>query len=348
MPLEILTGNDVPTLLARAQELLGEDAAVLSVRRIVDGRRFGFEMVAADPLTAQRHRLEQDSKRRMLETPAATLATGPAPAFWEMPAKSAVTRTPPIPAPHDGLRTAQPSLVRRAMASLPLYPTAPAASLVKKPRSRWPFTPAPTTRPTDRPRVIALVGPTGAGKTTTLAKLANHALGFEGRRVGLVCLDTYRVGAVEQSRHYAELSRIPFEVVWERSDVARVHKRMRDREVVLVDTPGRGPRATGDLRDVQERLVEMLPDEVHLVLPAGLDRVAARRVITAHLPLGVTHLLPSKLDEHPTSVGVFELAMQFGLPMRWLTDGQEVPRDLQAAPDLAAVGPRIRQAVGAA
>ena len=347
MPLEILTGNDVPTLLARAQELLGEDGAVLSVRRIVDGRRFGFEMVAADPLTAQRHRLEQENKRRMLETPAAGHVAGPAPAFWEMPPSARVTRTAPIPPPQALPRSAQPSLLRRALASPPPSPAAEAPP-TEQPRSRWPFAPAPAARPAVRPRVIALVGPTGAGKTTTLAKLANHELGFQGRRVGLVCLDTYRVGAVEQSRHYAELSRMPFEVVWERSDVARVQKRMRDREIVLVDTPGRGPRAAGDLRDVQERLVEMLPDEVHLVLPAGLDRVAARRVITAHLPLGVTHLLPSKLDEHPTAEGIFELAMQFGLPMRWLTDGQEVPRDLQAAPDLAAVGPRIRQAVGAA
>lgn len=348
MPLEILTGNDVPTLLARAQELLGEDAAVLSVRRIADGRRFSFEMVAADPLTAKHHRLEQEQKRRAYETPAAAIATGPAPTFWEMPTSPRAPKTAPIPAPVAAPRAPEPSLVRRAMTAPAQSPSTTEAAPAAKPRARWPFASAPAARSAERPRVIALVGPTGAGKTTTLAKLANHALGFAGRRVGLVCLDTYRVGAVEQSRHYAELSRLPFEVVWERSDVARVQKRMRDREIVLVDTPGRGPRAAGDLRDVQERLVEMLPDEVHLVLPAGLDRVAARRVITAHLPLGVTHLLPTKLDEHPTAEGIFELAMQFGLPMRWLTDGQEVPGDLQAAPDLASVGPRIRQAVGAA
>ena len=90
--------------------------------------------------------------------------------------------------------------------------------------------------------------------------------------------------------------------------------------------------AAGDLREMQERLLEIAPDEVHLVLPAGLQRSLARGVVSAHLPLGVTHLLPTKLDEYPDERGLFELARQFALPMRWLADGQEVPRDLQVAP----------------
>lgn len=346
MPLEILNGNDVSTLLARAQAMLGEDAVVLSVRRVVDGRRLGFELTVADPVTAERHRRELEEKRRRIATPASTLVNGPAPAFWDIAPKSTAL---PTPAPRMEVATygrpqperpAQPrSLVavgaeRKAVAPQPL-----------KPRFPWPFT---ASRTGARPRIIALVGPTGAGKTTTLAKLANHSLGFAGQRVGLVCLDTYRVGAVEQSRHYAELSRIPFEVVWDRADVPRVHKRMRDRDVVLVDTPGRGPRAAGDLLDIQQRLVEMLPDEVHLVVPAGIARVAARRMIEAHLPLGVTHLLPTKLDEHPGADGLFELATQYGLPMRWLTDGQEVPSDLQAAPDLSHACAHVLQTASAA
>lgn len=352
MPLEILNGNDVPTLMSRAQAALGDDAIVLSVRRVTEGNRFTFEMVAADPATAERHRFELEHKRRQREMPANVLAaastpiparmrasspsqaTTPAPTFWDL------DRTPATSTPVRNVRMVRPLEAPELTPSRGHRSTATA-----KPRLPWPFAPAAEA---SRPRVIALVGPTGAGKTTTLAKLANHELGFSGKRVGLVCLDTYRVGAIEQSRHYAELSRMPFEVVWERSDVPRVLKRMRDRDIILVDTPGRGPHAAGDLRDVQARLVEMLPDEVHLVLPAGLDRVAARRVITAHLALGVTHLLPSKLDEHPGADGGVELAMQFGLPMRWLTDGQEVPRDLQAAPDLTAARARARQAVGAA
>ncbi|MFI5010668.1 MAG: hypothetical protein ACHQDY_10385, partial [Solirubrobacterales bacterium] len=182
-------------------------------------------------------------------------------------------------------------------------------------------------------------------KTTTIAKLASHPQAFGGKRAGLLCLDTYRIGGIEQSRQYAELARLPFEVVWESKDIARAMRRLRDCAVVLVDTPGRGPRAAGDLRETQERLLEITPDEVHLVLPAGLQRSLARHIVSAHLPLGVTHLLPSKLDEYPDERSLFEIARQFALPMRWIADGQEVPRDLQVAPQTP--GLRMSLAVAA-
>jgi flagellar biosynthesis protein FlhF len=196
--------------------------------------------------------------------------------------------------------------------------------------------------------VVALVGPTGSGKTTTIAKLANHPQAFGGARVGLLCLDTYRIGGVEQSRQYAELSRLPLEVAWDAADVGRALRRLRDCAIVLVDTPGRGPRAAADLRETQVRLLELAPDEVHLVVPAGLQPALARRLVSAHLPLGVTHLLPTKLDEFPDERGAFELARQFALPMRWVTDGQEVPRDLQLAPGTPGLAVAGAFALGAA
>jgi flagellar biosynthesis protein FlhF len=304
MPLEILTGPEVPALLARAQKQIGADAVVLSVKRVRENGRSLFEMVAADPVTAARQRREH-RPRAGADTVIAAERPAPGPVrapdaagtFWslEAPAPAAAVPAPaPAPAPRPSRAAGRP-----------------AARL---------------------PRVVAVVGPTGAGKTTTLAKLANHPQAFAGRRVGFVCLDTYRIGGVEQARQYAELSRLPFEVVWESRDLPRAMRRMRDLEVVLVDTPGRGPRAAEDLRALQERLLALAPDEVHLVLPAGLQPALAHRMVAAHLPLGVTHLLVTKLDEFPDERGAFELAHRFGLPMRWVTDGQEVPRDLQPAP----------------
>ncbi len=365
MPLEILTGTDVPALMARAQQMLGDDAVVVSVRRIVDGRRLAFELVAADPVTAERQHREDEARRGRGAAPvpatAVLMAQQARAAQVARTAPSARAATPdtfprtpaeryrkaePAPAPHrrDALRQAPPSfwdLEEAPSSEIPASQTpkparpAPAPSRrPKAPRLAWPFKSAPARREKRRPRVIALVGPTGAGKTTTIAKLANHPLAFAGQRVGLICLDTYRIGAVEQSKQYAELSKMPFEVVWDAGDVARAMKRLRDCDVILIDTPGRGPRASADLRDTQARLLELTPDEVHMVLPAGLQPALARRVISAHLALGVTHLLATKLDEFPDERGVFELAAQFALPMRWLTDGQEVPRDLQSAPQV--------------
>ena len=336
MPLEILTGPEVPALLARAQQRIGEDAVVVSVRRVTEGGRRLFEMVAADPVTAER----QDRAARDARRGAAVLVAGERAPRLTAPANS-------TPAPAVRTFPARPAAPAEAPASLwsldtPLAlpptssPTTASPAVAPRRRFGWPFgtpgMPAPAASAARRPRIVALVGPTGAGKTTTIAKLANHPQAFGGRRVGLLCLDTYRIGGVEQARQYAELSRLPFESPWDVGEIPRALRRLRECEVVLVDTPGRGPRAAADLRETQLRLLELAPDEVHLVLPAGLQRSLAHRVVTAHLPLGVTHLLPTKLDEYPDERGVFELARQFALPLRWIADGQEVPRDLQVAP----------------
>lgn len=356
MAIEILTGSDVPTLLARAQQTLGDDAVVMSVRRILDGRRMGFEMVAADPATAAEHR-RRDAARN--SAPGAFGAIGAAALLEPEGAAGAAagraTYSPPRsfrPSPEAGpgfwdLGRAPGNEARESRES-----AAPARS--EKParenaRRAWPFgakkkKDAVAKAPVRRPYVVALVGPTGAGKTTTLAKLANHPQAFGGRRAGILGLDTYRIAGIEQARQYAELSGASFEVAYESRELAPAMLRMKDREVVLVDTPGRGPRAAADLRDAQALLSELRPDEVHLVMPAGLQRSLARAILTAHLPFGVTHLLVTKLDEFPDERTLFELAREFGLPMRWITDGQEVPRHLQLAPESPGAG----RAAGAA
>ncbi len=192
-----------------------------------------------------------------------------------------------------------------------------------------------------RPAVIALVGPTGAGKTTTVAKLANHPQAFGGHAVGLLGLDTYRVGAIEQSRIYAELSRLPLEVVYEAGELPRAMRRLAGCDVVLVDTAGRGPRSRGDSAATRAMLSGLEPLEVHLTLPAGLQPRLARRVVDDYRGHGLTHLLPTKLDEFPEDTSFFELSAACGLPVRWLTDGQEVPADLRLAQGFLTAAPRV-------
>ena len=185
-----------------------------------------------------------------------------------------------------------------------------------------------------RPWFVALVGPTGAGKTTTIAKLATSAQGFAGCRVGLLGLDTYRIGAAEQLSTYAELAGLPCEIVYSDAELASALRRLSDCEVVLVDTPGRGPRNADDSEIIRRWLGVIAPDEVHLALPAGQLPAVSRRLLRAFASFRCTHLIVTKLDEYPVESGVFDLALEHAHPMRWVTDGQEVPADLHSATDL--------------
>ncbi|MBD3162347.1 MAG: hypothetical protein GF346_08390 [Candidatus Eisenbacteria bacterium] len=191
---------------------------------------------------------------------------------------------------------------------------------------------ASTTTRAERP-VIALVGPTGSGKSTTIAKLAAHPLCFCGRRAGILCLDTYRIGAVEQARLHARLGGMEVEVIRDREEVPEAMERMAKREVLFVDTPGRGPLAWSDRRAVERILSWIRPTEVHLVVPSGLRLSVAHRIVENHRSFGITHLLPSKLDEAPDGAWIERLAAREGLPVRWIANGQRIPDDLMLARD---------------
>ncbi|MBX9928092.1 MAG: hypothetical protein K2X99_04190 [Gemmatimonadaceae bacterium] len=179
------------------------------------------------------------------------------------------------------------------------------------------------------PFTIALVGPTGAGKTTTAAKLAVHPDAFGGMRVGLLLLDTFRAGALEQLAAYADIAECPLEVAYDARDVGAALRRLDDCDVVIVDTPGRSPRADGPgWRDL---LAAIRPDETHLVVPvtARAELTVAWR--TSFAALGLTHCILSKLDEVPEDAMLASIAGHVDLPVRWITDGQRVPEDLRGA-----------------
>jgi flagellar biosynthesis protein FlhF len=182
--------------------------------------------------------------------------------------------------------------------------------------------------PVGRPRVVALVGPTGAGKTTTAAKLALHADAFGGKRVGFLGLDTYRVAALEQLQTYADIMGAPFEVAYHAGDVEPAMSALAECDVVIVDAPGRSP-AHSSFTQWRVALGRTRPDEVHLVLPATIQPRVGRAHRDGYGDCHLTHLLVTKLDEMPDAAGAVELAETLRLPVRWTTDGQDVPGDLR-------------------
>ena len=190
---------------------------------------------------------------------------------------------------------------------------------------------APTSGGTNGPRIIALVGPTGAGKTTTIAKLIGNRNVFRNRRVGVIGLDVFRVGGAEQLRTYAEMTGVPLLIASGFNDIDAVRNRLAQCDVILVDTPGRGPRHQADWEILDRWLGRLAPDEVHLTLPAGLSDKYRNRLVREYRKRGMTHLIATKLDELPGDWSLFEMAAEMHLPMRWATDGQEVPADLRPA-----------------
>ncbi|MDP2498915.1 MAG: hypothetical protein Q8W44_13140 [Candidatus Palauibacterales bacterium] len=187
------------------------------------------------------------------------------------------------------------------------------------------------------PGVVALVGPTGAGKTLTAAKIALSPDGF-GRRAGLMSLDTYRPAGFETLSVYAEVAGLPLEVIYHPDEARGALQRLSSADAVVVDTPGRSPESSGD-DEWKEIFGRLRPDEVHLVMPAHLRPDVAREVASSYRPFGVTHLLLTKVDEVPDSMAT-DLAMELDLPARWIATGQSVPGDLEPS------GPRILSSLG--
>ena len=194
-------------------------------------------------------------------------------------------------------------------------------------------------RPRIGPYVIGLVGPTGAGKTSAAVKIALHPRALGRRKVGFITLDTFRPGAVEELQTYAEIAGLPLEVLYNSQELAGALQRLRACEVIVVDTPGRSPRADAEGAGWQTILDAISADEVHLVLPAGLRLDVAVSLREARSACALTHALYTKLDETGEE-GLAELAQAVDLPVRWVSDGQELPADLQPA------GPRILASLG--
>ena len=178
---------------------------------------------------------------------------------------------------------------------------------------------------------IALVGPTGVGKTTTTAKLAARYALTGRRKVGLITIDTYRIGAVEQLRTYARVMGLPLDVVQSPDEMPAALARHADKDVVLIDTVGRSPRRALHLAEIQAYLNVAEPTETHLVVSASSGTAYLHETAELFASLGTNRLIVTKLDEMPRWGVIAGLAVRAGLPVSYITDGQEVPRNLRPA-----------------
>ncbi|HEX4055434.1 MAG TPA: flagellar biosynthesis protein FlhF [Tepidisphaeraceae bacterium] len=179
------------------------------------------------------------------------------------------------------------------------------------------------------PHVVALIGPTGVGKTTTIAKLAANLQLREKRRVGLITLDTYRIAAIDQLRKYAEIICSPLKVVGTAEETAAAVRSMSDCDFILIDTAGRSPNDALKLSELKGLLAAARPDEVHLVLSTTASQQCVELAIARFSEVRVDKIIFTKLDEAAHVGVVLNVVHKINKSLSYVTTGQDVPDDIE-------------------
>jgi flagellar biosynthesis protein FlhF len=179
-------------------------------------------------------------------------------------------------------------------------------------------------------RTVVLVGPTGVGKTTTIAKLASISKLIHQQDVALISVDTFRIGAIEQLRTFASIADIPMEVVYKPAEMQAALRKFRSCDVIYIDTVGRSQRKPKELNELRRFVDECKADEVHLVMsasttPRGLLDIASRFAV-----MQPNRVIFSKLDEAVSFGPLLNVSRQYRLPISFVTTGQDVPDDIVA------------------
>ena len=179
------------------------------------------------------------------------------------------------------------------------------------------------------PHIVALIGPTGVGKTTTLAKLAANLKLKEHHRVGLITLDTYRIAAVDQLKRYADIIGSPLRVVSGAEELRDAVASMHDCEFLLIDTAGRSPNDALKLNELKGVLTAIEPDEVHLVVAATASQQCLELAMSRFGDVRTDKIIFTKLDEAAHVGALLNVVRKVKGSVSYLTTGQDVPDDIE-------------------
>ena len=182
-----------------------------------------------------------------------------------------------------------------------------------------------------KPKVVSFVGPTGVGKTTTVAKLAAELSLNQKKEVALLTLDTYRIAAVEQLRIYSKIIDVPIFVARDRQEFNKALELCMDKDIVLVDTAGRSRKDEKQMKELMDFLNDDVPVETHLVLSSTDQEEILYSNVKHFHPLSVDYLIFTKLDEASSFGMLFNIAMKTNKPISYFTTGQKVPEDIEVA-----------------
>lgn len=180
-------------------------------------------------------------------------------------------------------------------------------------------------------KFIALVGPTGVGKTTTLAKLAAHAALIDKKKIGFITLDTYRIAAIEQLKTYAQLLHVPVEVAYEPEGFLHASEKLADCDVIFIDTAGRNYRQIQFITDLKKLLSSESELETYLVLSVSMKEKDMKQISENFKEMEISQFVFTKMDETNTYGAVVNVMLENKIGAAYLTTGQDVPDDIIAA-----------------
>lgn len=180
-------------------------------------------------------------------------------------------------------------------------------------------------------KIVIFVGPTGVGKTTTLAKIAAQYALVNKEKIGLITADTYRIAAVEQLKTYSEILGIPLKIIYDGSEIVEAVEDYYDKELILVDTAGRSHKNGDKIQELKEMLGQVNDPEIFLVLSSTTNKATIDGIIDTYQFINDYKLIFTKLDESDNYGIVMSTCYDKKNPLSYITTGQSVPEDIKLA-----------------
>ncbi len=331
MKLRKFKAESMREALARVKQELGPDALIIATKPVKGpgGKRLLAVTAAVDEGDGQGKSPSQASTA----TPgvsraesAAEIAEAMQPIKSELRAlRSLVRNTRPTKNVHQKALLEEVAELKRLVANMSRRPSIDPEALEQAAAGH-------TLAKAPKGRIRAIIGPTGVGKTTSIAKIAANAALLERKRVHIISLDNHRVGAPAQIKAFAQMMGVPVTLVRHPpTELPAALEQSQNAELVLVDTAG---RSLQDLRAPRrmEQLMNMLPKpEIHLAMAAGTGAFDIDTIIARYAPIGVSRLLFTKADETADLRELVLTPARHNIPVGYVTSGQKVPEDIQIA-----------------
>lgn len=191
--------------------------------------------------------------------------------------------------------------------------------------------PITTTKDDKKPKIVLFIGPTGVGKTTTIAKLSSKLLLDQKKKIAILTADTFRISAVEQIKTYAGILSIPVDVLYEKEDVAKILPKYKDYDYILVDTAGRSHKNKNRMGDLKEFMEEFRSYSIstYLVLSATTKYKDLQKIISLYDDISKCSLIFTKLDETDAIGNLLNVKLDTGMALSYVSYGQNVPDDIE-------------------